>query len=75
MGASETLAALESAETIARVYGDTETAGRLTELAAEVRAAEGEPAPICSICGGSVVVGPRVQCEACGFVFSNRRDP
>jgi hypothetical protein len=61
---------LSAAETIARIYGDTETARRLMELAAEVHAAEtGRPLPICPICGGAVDVTPRIQCRGCGFVF------
>jgi rubrerythrin len=79
MKTPEKLGTLDAAEAIARAYGDTETAHRLTELAAEVQEAEvgsaedalAGPTPICSICGGSVEVTPRVRCQACGFVFSS----
>jgi hypothetical protein len=76
---AETLDTLDAAEAIARAYGDTETAHRLTELAAEVQETEvgsaentpASPAPICSICGGSVEITPQVRCRACGFIFSS----
>ena len=70
---SQVLETLDAAETIARIYGDTETAQRLTALAAEVQAVENvleKPLPICSICSGNVDVAPRVQCQECGFVYA-----
>lgn len=70
---SQALEILDAAESIARVYGDTETARRLRSLAAEVQAVESgmeKPLPICSICGGNVDVAPRVQCQECGFVYA-----
>jgi len=73
MNTSRTLATLGAAETIARVYGDTETAARLDALAAEVREAgieEIKPLPICPVCGGNVDVAPRVQCQECDLSFS-----
>jgi lipopolysaccharide biosynthesis regulator YciM len=68
-------AILNAAEGVAHIYGDTETAHRLMQLASEARDADdgathGEPLPICSICGGNVNVRPRVRCQECGFLFS-----
>ena len=65
---------VNAAETVARIYGDTETARRLEQLAAEVQDVEGDadnsgPHLICSVCGGSVAVTPRVECPGCGFVY------
>ena len=73
MDTSEMLATLEAAESIAYIYGDTETARRLSSLAAEVEAANDvpdNPQLICPVCGGNVDIGPRSQCQSCGFVFS-----
>jgi hypothetical protein len=75
MSATSHLAILDAAETLAYIYGDTETAHRLQQLASEVQYAEGDsrqstPLPICSVCGGDVDTGPRTQCRECGFDFS-----
>jgi hypothetical protein len=75
MSTSNHQAILNAAKTVARIYGDTETAYRLEQLAAEVRDVESDaensrPLPICSVCGGNVNVVPRIQCQECGFVFS-----
>jgi hypothetical protein len=64
MNDSGSLSILDAAESIARAYGDTETARRLTDLAAEVGMVEGSPTlpmPICPVCGGSVDTPPRVE--------------
>jgi hypothetical protein len=72
---SDLQAILNAAEAVARIYGDTETAFRLAQLAAEVQDAGADdhsnrPLPICPICGGKVDVAPRGRCQGCGFVFS-----
>jgi hypothetical protein len=73
MDATNSLDALDTAELIAWEHGDTETVLRLRRLADEVRTAipmQAAPLPICPLCGGSVNLAPRVQCQECGRLFS-----
>lgn len=67
-------AALDVAGTVARIYGDTEPAFRLEQLAAQIGGPKAYAnsrnlLPIRSLCGGSLVITP-IECQACGFAFS-----